>query len=300
MIDHGIARGLVLVLHFSGLEILRLAPYILVGVALGEAIKLGSWTKLAYRHLSAPSLLAVLAASVLGMASPLCTYGTVPVVLRLHRAGIPIAPLATFLAASSMMNPQLFLMTAGGLGPGMALARCASILAFSLFLGALLYRLPPSWIAKDSASSSAEEGESILQGERKRFGAAAFARACLDSLAYLGPYVLVGVLLGSALEVLVPKGALAALLGGGGLLPLLASSLAGIPLYACGGGAIPVVSGLLAQGMSRGSALAFLFVGPATRPAPLAALATVLRPRALAGYLLLVVAFSILVGVAIG
>ncbi|NLG83188.1 MAG: hypothetical protein GX493_00970 [Firmicutes bacterium] len=43
-------------------------------------------------------------AALLGMVSPFCTYGTVPVVLRLFRAGMEPAPLVTFLVTSSLMN----------------------------------------------------------------------------------------------------------------------------------------------------------------------------------------------------
>jgi uncharacterized protein len=303
MHEYGLARSFLLLLHLSALQLLGLAPYIVGGTLLGEALKLRSWTSLAYRHLSKPSLAAVALASVLGMASPLCTYGTVPVVLMLFRAGIPVSPLATFLAASSMMNPQLFLMTLGGLGPGMALARCLSILAFGLLLGLLLYLVPERWIVNAGARGSRDAeagtgGAAILSRAGKPFEAKAFVLSFLDSLSYVGAYVLLGVLIGSALDVFVPKGALASIFKGGGFFRLLASSLAGIPLYACGGGVIPVVAGLLAEGMPKGSALAFLFVGPATRVTPLLALATVLKSRAVFGYVILVIAFSLLIGLA--
>jgi len=90
-----------------------LSPYVLAGVILGEILKLTSWTKLVYVWTAKSRFLSILTASALGMISPLCTYGTVPVILQLFRAGVPLAPLATFLSVSSEMNPQLLVFTWG-------------------------------------------------------------------------------------------------------------------------------------------------------------------------------------------
>ncbi|NIO71195.1 MAG: permease, partial [Anaerolineae bacterium] len=45
-----------------------------------------------------------------------------PVLVQLLRHGVPPAPLLTFVVASSLMNPQLFVLMLGGLGLEMALA----------------------------------------------------------------------------------------------------------------------------------------------------------------------------------
>ena len=79
-------------------------------------------------------------------------------------------------------------------------------------------------------------------------------------------------------------------------LGILVAAVAGIPLYACGGGTIPMVASLLASGLSRGSALAFLTVGPATRITSLSAICTIFRKRFLALYVLVLLIFSVLAG----
>jgi uncharacterized membrane protein YraQ (UPF0718 family) len=50
------------------------------------------------------------------------------------------------------------------------------------------------------------------------------------------------------------------------------------------------------MGMSKGAALAFFLVGPATRMTPLMALAAVLRPGFVVLYVLLMLAFSMISG----
>ena len=75
-----------------------------------------------------------------------------------------------------------------------------------------------------------------------------------------------------------------------------AAVLLGVPGYFCGGGAVPLVHGLLAQGMSHGAALAFLLGGPATTPRNLAALGTVTGWRGLASFLVVTQGGAIALG----
>lgn len=285
----------IVILDYSGRTLLGLLPYILAGVIVGEVLKLNSWTKTAYAWTSRSPSLSILAASLAGMASPLCTYGTVPVMLQLYRAGVHPAPLAAFLAVSSMMNPQLFIFTWGWLGADMALLRAGSVLVFGLGVGFCLYRLPLPWAINRSALAEEARGE-ILARRAKRWKIAEFARDVWNSLTYVGFYVVIGVLAGAALEVALPDAWLQGFFVRNSFWSLLASALAGIPLYACGGGILPVVRELMQNGMSRGAVLAFLFVGPATRIAPLAALAALLRPRFVVAYLIVVLAFALLLG----
>jgi len=53
---------------------------------------------------------------------------------------------------------------------------------------------------------------------------------------------------------------------------------------------------MIANGMGNGTALAFFIVGPATRPAPLAAMATLFIPLFLAAYCLFLIVSAVLMG----
>ena len=70
----------------------------------------------------------------------------------------------------------------------------------------------------------------------------------------------------------------------------------GAPLYACGGGTIPLLMQWLASGMSMGSASAFMITGPATKITNLGALKIVLGMRRFALYLAFVMLFSLATG----
>ncbi len=72
---------------------------------------------------------------------------------------------------------------------------------------------------------------------------------------------------------------------------LLAAAI-GVPLYVCGGGTIPLLIQWLADGMSMGSAAAFMVTGPATKITNLGALKIVLGVRHFVLYLVYVMVFS--------
>lgn len=78
------------------------------------------------------------------------------------------------------------------------------------------------------------------------------------------PYFLLGVLLTALYQRYIPSQWVSGLFGSNrGLGALMAAAL-GVPLYTCGGGTIPLISTWLAEGMSKGSAMAFMIAGPAT------------------------------------
>ena len=74
----------------------------------------------------------------------------------------------------------------------------------------------------------------------------------------------------------------------------------GVPLYACGGGTIPLLREWMRQGMSLGSAAAFMITGPATKITNLGALKIVLGFRRFVLYLLFVMGFALVTGLVTG
>lgn len=73
----------------------------------------------------------------------------------------------------------------------------------------------------------------------------------------------------------------------------------GVPLYACGGGTIPLLQAWLMDGMSMGSASAFMITGPATKITNLGALKIVLGVKRFILYIAYVMAFSLLCGLVV-
>ena len=77
----------------------------------------------------------------------------------------------------------------------------------------------------------------------------------------------------------MPAGLVSRVLGGTGVEPIAAATLIGVPAYLNGYAALPLVGGLIGQGMAPGAGLAFLVAGGVTSlPAALAVFALVRVP----------------------
>ena len=77
----------------------------------------------------------------------------------------------------------------------------------------------------------------------------------------------------------IPAESVSGLLGGDGIAPIAIATLVGVPAYLNGYAALPVMQGLIAQGMQSGAAMAFLVAGGVSSiPAAIAVFALVKRP----------------------
>lgn len=243
----------------------RLWPYVVGGigvavllsrVARGWRWSVSSWL---------PRPLTTLLAAAVGIASPLPTMGMVPVVLQLQAEGLPAGAALAFIMASSLMNPQLFLLTLGALGARFALAQLASVLVLSAGLGRAL-----------GGGLRAIRMNGSLAGNQQQWSSRAQP---VDLAGHVGLYFLVGVIAGASLQVLLPQLGVLRWLGERGWLLTPALGWLGAPLYTCGGSAVPLASSLVQTGFSPGAMFAFLLVGPALRGTTLATLGCLLPKR---------------------
>ena len=282
---------LILAAMLAWTQVRRLGPYVVGGILLAVLLTQldlpRRWARLLGR--SGPGT--VIGASCLGGASPLCTYGTVPVLMELIRGGASPGPALAFLVASSLLNPQLFIMMVGGLELRLALAHVCGVLALSVPVGLLAQRVRPQvFLNLEMVSSSPPSPRGATRE---------LLHALLHLTERIGLYFVVGVILAALLQTLIPSDWVLSLLGAGHWYGVLLAGVLGIPFYACGGGAVPIIGGLLAQGMSPGAALTFFLAGPATRVTALAAMGTLLNRRALIAYVAYIVAGAVLMGTAL-
>lgn len=269
-----------------------LAPYVIAGSLLGEVLKLTSWTKLIYRFVTGNKFLSLAFATALGIISPLCTFGTVPVLISLYRSGVSLPPLISFLAASSMLNPQLFIMTWGGLGGEIALIQLLCVFIFGMIIGFAVMALPERFVIRKKLS----EYEPIDNKPKKEANLKILLKNTGKNLIFVGRNMLIGIAVASVVEIL-PLGLYIGKVNTNSVLGVITAAIAGIPMYACGGGVIPMISTLLADGLSKGSAVAFLISGPATRITSLAAITVILKKRFIILYVLILLVYAVSVGV---
>jgi uncharacterized membrane protein YraQ (UPF0718 family) len=118
----------------------------------------------------------------------------------------------------------------------------------------------------------------------------------LRESALMGRWLLVAFLLEALITRYVPQQGIASVLGRQNAFAIPLAALIGVPLYLSNLMALPIVSGLLAQGMQPGAAIAFLVGGSLTTFPAMAAVWGIVRGRVFALYLGIALIGSMLVG----
>jgi uncharacterized membrane protein YraQ (UPF0718 family) len=260
-------RSVVVLILLNGADaVARLWPYVLGGIAVALLLSWLARTRRWIVPFQLPRALSTPVAAIAGAASPLPTVAAMPLALKSRRNGLPTGSALAFVLASSLMNPQVFFLTLGALGALFALAQLGTVLVASIGLGLLLG--VPNRPPDDSWEKHVEHTAGPTLRASKLAG-------------HVGFYFLVGVLVGSCFQVLLPHTGMIDWLGSRGWLSTPFLGWLGAPLYTCGGSAIPMAGSLLRTGFSPGALFAFLLIGPSFRGTTLANLSSLLPKRAL-------------------
>lgn len=289
-----IQREAIYLWYYFDLQFRQIFPYWVLGMLLGSAISVFAKEKIhnAVCSLSEKKLGAfgVVPASILGIASPLCMYGTIPLAASFSRYGISDDWLAAFMMSSILLNPQLIIYSAA-LGGTALVIRIVSCFLCGIAAG-LLVRL--FYKKKNFFDFSGFEEPKNRDTDPNLL--LRFLKNLGRNIKATGLYFLVGVVLSALFQRYVPAEAMTALFGGNEALGVLMAATIGVPLYACGGGTIPLLQAWLADGMSMGSAAAFMLTGPSTKITNLGAVKIVLGMKRFLLYIAYVMIFSFVIG----
>ena len=226
-----------------------------------------------------------IAASALGILSPICMFGTIPLIAALGQKRIPQSVLASFMVSSILLNPNLLMMTFA-LGPALAAARIAFAMAAGVLAGVLVHFFFRNRPLYDFSGFKPAE-----KHPKKRL-----MKDIWKSVRITGPYFIMGVVLTALIDRYLPRAWVTAVFAGNRPLGVLIAASVGVPVYVCGGGSIPLILNLLRMGMSPGSAVAFMISGPATKITNLGAVKIVLGAKNFALYLAYMIVCAVLAG----
>jgi len=289
----------------------QISPYWISGLIAGSLVSVFLSDKITGKMaaLSAGKfwLLPLGAASLLGIISPLCMYGTVPVIAALGKKGAPQHLLASFMVSSILLNPNIFILSfalgsGGTQGALLALARFALSFFSGILAGVLVYLF--------FTRSKCADGVSDADGNKKLFNLERFAEQedkpkkvffldLFKAFRITAPYLLFGIILTVLFDRYIHPDWVSSMFGAKrGLGVLFATSLS-IPLYACGGGTIPLINAWLYMGMGSGDAMAFMLAGPALKINNLSAVKMILGVKNFVIYIVYSIVFAFLAGLVI-
>lgn len=272
----------------------QLAPYWVLGIVLGSIISVFAKDTIHSRFAglldSKLGIWGVIPASVLGIASPLCMYGTIPLAASFSRQGMRDDWLAAFMMSSVLLNPQLILYSTA-LGPVALTVRILSSIFCGMIAGLLVHFC---FSKKQFFNFNGFEPRASHDIDPNMF--LRLLKNIGRNFKATGGYFLLGILLSSIFQRYVPSEAFADLFVNNEAFGVLMAATIGVPLYACGGGTIPLLQQWLVSGMSMGSAAAFMITGPATKITNLGAVKIVLGMKHFIFYLVYVMLFALITG----
>ena len=288
-------REFVYISYYFEIQLRQILLWYLFGIIVGSAISVFMKDRIlrAMENVGkrTDGIISIILASLLGIASPLCMYGTIPIAASLSKGGIKDSSLSAFMMSSILLNPQLiaYSFALGGTVVAIRLVSCTLCgIAAGIFVR--LYGKPFLLFDNTEERKSRDTNPNIYIRLLKNIG---------RNITATGPYFLVGILLSALFQRYVPQETVGELFGKNEGFGVLLAATIGVPLYACGGGTIPLLQAWLADGMSLGSATAFMITGPATKIINLGALKVVLKGKTFLFYMLYIISFSFISGLVI-
>ena len=290
-------REFIYLWYYFELQFRQIFRYWMIGILIGSCISVFLKDRIhgLFRQMSGSKfgILGLVPVSLLGIASPLCMYGTIPLAASVSRSGMRDDWLAAFMMTSILLNPQLIIYSLA-LGPAALTVRIISCFLCGIAAG-LLVRL----FYKDKEFFDFRNFDEPKSSDTDPYILLRLAKNIGRNIKATGPMFLLGIILSAIFQRYVPQDMMVRFFGGNEAWGVLMAATIGVPLYACGGGTIPLLQGWLAEGMSLGSAAAFMITGPATKITNLGALKIATGWKRFALYIVFVLAASFLSGIAV-
>ncbi|NEQ97043.1 MAG: permease [Cyanothece sp. SIO2G6] len=285
-------------LRFTLNNLWQVLPFLLLSIGIAAYTQASGADNLIAKVFQGRLAVMIPVAALFGAFSPFCSCGVIPIIAALLSMGVPVAAVMTFWLSSPLMDPSMFMLTVGTLGLKFAIAKTIATIAIGLLGGFGTLALMRAGFApqafthplRDGVGNGGCGGSKVRKpkavvwkfwGESER--RKKFWQGAGNNTVFLGKWLAFAFVLESLMLVYVPDAWIQTIAGNGSVLSIAGATLVGIPAYLNGYAALPLVAGLIEQGMAPGAGMAFLLAGGATSiPAMIAVFALARRPIFLA------------------
>lgn len=288
---------LIYFLYYFDIQFRQIFVYWIIGIIIGSVISVFAKDKI--HHLFEKiqnknwGIIGIFIASLLGILSPLCMYGTIPIAASFSKNGMEDDLLAAFMMSSILLNPQLLIYSAALVTNALIIRLNISILCG--FLAGILIKV--FYKEKSFFNFKGFEEKKNRDTDPNMF--MRLLKNIGRNIKATGLYFLLGIVITVLFQMYVPQEAFANLFGSNNGFGVLMAATLGVPVYVCGGGTIPLLAEWLHSGMSMGAGTAFMVTGPATKITNLGALKIVLGIKHFIIYLIYVMLFALISGLLI-
>lgn len=262
-------------LRFTLAALINTAPYLMLSIGLAAYAGASGADNLIARAFTGSPILMIALAAAFGGLSPFCSCGVIPLIAALLAMGVPLSAVMAFWLASPVIDPSMFALTAGVLGWEFAIAKTLSAIGIGLLGGYVTLALTRGGAFANplregvgnggcGASAVRHPKPVVWAFWRDQTRRQKFAREALRTALFLFKWLALAFVLESLMVAFVPAEWIISAVGGTGIGSIAIATLVGVPAYLNGYAALPLVSGLIQQGMAPGAGLAFLVAGGIT------------------------------------
>lgn len=258
---------------------------ILLGLLLGGIIESIIPSEFISKYLGAKGIKTILWSTVFGFLMSACSHGILSIAVALFRKGSTTAAILTFLLAAPWANPAITVLLIV-LFKAKAFLLIGGALVIAIISGLIFQYLEKRKIIEQGHPVEVKEDFSLWQGIKERFRAKSFKAISKDVL--LGSWrlakmtlywILIGVVVGSAISAFVPVHFLNQYFGVSLLGLLLTLGVATI-IEVCSEGSAPIAFELYRRTGAFGNAFVFLQAGVVTDYTEIGLIATNIGKRA--------------------
>jgi uncharacterized membrane protein YraQ (UPF0718 family) len=277
-------------LLFTASSLWEMLPFFVLAIIFAAYATATNASSLIAQVFTGNPVIATMLAAFIGALSPFCSCGVIPLIASMLGAGVPLAPVMAFWIASPIMDPEMFILTAAGIGFNFAIAKTIAAIVMGLFAGfAVLFIQRDGFLsntlqAQISGACTTSCGPAIDPTVKWRFWQDTdrkkiFFKESFSIARFLGKWLTLAFFLESLMLAYVSSNWIVQYVGEDNMFAIPLAAIVGAPSYLNGYAAIPLISGLLEIGMTPGAAMAFITAGAVSSiPAAIAVFALVKEP----------------------
>ena len=292
---------------FGSGALLNTAPFILFAVLAMGFLKATGAENILARAFEGQETRMIIFAALLGGLSPFCSCEVIPFIAALLAVGAPLSAVMAFWLSSPLMDPAIFLITAGTLGLPFAIGKTVAAVGIGIFGGISTKLLANSVVFSEPLREKPQIGGCC--GVKKPFSGQpvwrfwqeserreVFKDTTLENAVFLLKWLALAYVLEALMLRYIPADLISTVLGGTGVGTIVLGAIVGAPAYLNGYAAVPLVEALLAQGMAQGAAMSFMIAGGVSSIPAAVAVWALVKPRVFSAYLGLAVLGAIFSG----
>ncbi len=250
--------------------IILAGPYLMLGLLVAGIIKAFLPSNFIKDKLGGKSRSTIFKAALLGVPLPLCSCSVLPTAVTLKKSGATNGATSAFLISTPETGVDSITMTYGMLDLPMTILRPVAAFIAASAAGLMQHYFNkdkelviPNKEAEPSCCCTAKQDiltvtPKLTIIDRIKMS---FKYGFFELLEDISMWLSFGIIAGSLIYFFIPLDTLEGLNGFAGRLLII---LVGIPFYICASASTPIAASLMLKGMSPGTALLFLMVGPAT------------------------------------